>query len=102
MVSSQISLSYLAEELVMCLIILQNSGFGSHLLPGTEVLADRGFTIENILPMDKKLCIPTFTKGRKNQRVPEEKVTATKIISNVRIYVEQAIRHLKCLHYLKM
>ena len=34
------------------MLILQNSCFGRHLiLPGYEVLAGRGFTIESILPI---------------------------------------------------
>ena len=78
------------------MFISQNCGFGSHLLPGDEVLADRGFTIENILPMGVKLSIPTFTKGFKDRRLPEENVTSTRRIANVRIHVERAIRRLKC------
>ena len=76
--------------------ISQNSGFGEHLLPGDEVLADRGFTISDILPQGVKLTIPAFTKGHKDRRLPEESVTSTRRIANVRIHVERAIRRLKC------
>ncbi len=76
--------------------ITQNSGFGENLLPGDEVLADRGFTIDGILPQGVTLTIPAFTKGHKDRRLPEEEVTRTRRIANVRIHVERAIRRLKC------
>ena len=76
--------------------ISKNSGFASHLLPGDEILADRGFTISDILPMGVKLAIPAFTKGHKDRILPEESVTETRRIANVRIHVERAIRRLKC------
>ncbi|XP_038069889.1 uncharacterized protein LOC119739132 [Patiria miniata] len=76
--------------------ISQNSGFLDHLLPGDEVLADRAFTIEDILPHGVKLSIPAFTRGLKDRRLPEESVTETRRIANVRIHVERAIRRLKC------
>ncbi|KAJ8019344.1 hypothetical protein HOLleu_42105 [Holothuria leucospilota] len=81
---------------VYYVFISHNSGFGSHLLPGDEVLADRGFTIENILPVGVKLSIPAFTKGNKDRCLPEENVASTRRIANVRIHVERAIRRLKC------
>eukprot|EP00057_Strongylocentrotus_purpuratus_P026465 XP_011680939.1 PREDICTED: uncharacterized protein LOC105446175 [Strongylocentrotus purpuratus] len=76
--------------------ISRNCGFGEHLLPGDEVLADRGFTITDILPPGVKLSIPTFTRGFKDRRLPEKCVTETRRIANVRIHVERAIRRLKC------
>ena len=45
--------------------------------------------------MSLKLSIPAFTKGRTDWRLPEEEVTATRRIANVRIHVERAIKHLK-------
>jgi len=74
--------------------ISQTSGFTDHLLPGDEVLADRGFTIDGILPPGVKLSIPAFTKGLK--QLPEDDVTDTRRLANVRIHVERAIRRLKC------
>ncbi|XP_071478839.1 uncharacterized protein [Diadema antillarum] len=76
--------------------ISRNCGFGEHLLPGDEVLADRGFTISDILPPGVKLSIPAFTRGFKDRMLPEESVTETRRIANVRIHVERAIRRLKC------
>ena len=74
--------------------ISKNSGFTDQLLPGDEVLADRGFTIDDILPSGVKLAIPAFTKGLKE--LPETAVTETRRLANVRIHVERAIRRLKC------
>ena len=74
--------------------IARNSGFTEQLLPGDEVLADRGFTINDILPHGVKLAIPAFTKGVKE--IPERAVTDTRRLANVRIHVERAIRRLKC------
>ena len=66
------------------------------MLPGDEVLADRGFTITDILPPGVKLSIPAFTRGFKDRVLPEESVTETRRIANVHIHVERAIRRLKC------
>ena len=74
--------------------ITQNSGLEENLLPGDEVLADRGFTIDGILPQGVTLTIPAFTKGHKDKRLPEEEVTRTRRIANVRIHVRPLIVHL--------
>jgi hypothetical protein len=42
--------------------IVEKSGFLNYLLPGDEVMADRGFTIEDLLiPRRAKLNVPEFT-----------------------------------------
>ncbi|XP_038064016.1 uncharacterized protein LOC119734552 [Patiria miniata] len=76
--------------------ITQSSGILQHLQPGDEVLADKGFTIDDILPPGVKLSIPAFTTGNKDHILPEEEVTRTRRLANVRIHVERAIRRLKC------
>ncbi|XP_021377688.1 uncharacterized protein LOC110465884, partial [Mizuhopecten yessoensis] len=74
--------------------IVENSGFLNHLLPGDEVMADRGFTINDLLfPLRVKLNIPAFTRGK--DQLSEVDVTQTRRIANVRIHVERAIRRLK-------
>ena len=45
--------------------ITKNSGFVHHLIPGDEILADRGFTIMDILPPGVRLALPALTRGRK-------------------------------------
>jgi hypothetical protein len=65
--------------------------FLNYLLPGDEVMADRGFTIEDFLfPCRVKLDIPAFTKCK--PQLSNEDVTTTRRIAHVRIHVERAIR----------
>ena len=78
--------------------ITKNSGFVHHLIPGDEILADRGFTIQDILPPGVSLAIPAFTRGRKE--LSEHEVTSTPRLANVRIHIERAIRRLKGFHIL--
>ncbi|CAC5380854.1 unnamed protein product [Mytilus coruscus] len=74
--------------------IVEKSGFLNYLLPGDEVMADRGFTIENFLfPRRVELNIPAFTKCK--PQLSNEDVTTTRRIAHVRIHVERAIRRLK-------
>lgn len=71
-----------------------NSGFLEALRPGDEVMADRGFTIRDVLHERKvKLNIPAFTYKR--GQLTNEQVTRTRRVANVRIHVERAIRRLK-------
>uniref|UniRef100_A0A3P9K139 THAP-type domain-containing protein n=1 Tax=Oryzias latipes TaxID=8090 RepID=A0A3P9K139_ORYLA len=71
----------------------KNSGFVHHLIPGVEILADRGVTIKDILPPGVSLALPAFTRGCKE--LSEHKVTSTRRLANVRIHIERAIRRLK-------
>uniref|UniRef100_A0A8C9YWI5 THAP-type domain-containing protein n=1 Tax=Sander lucioperca TaxID=283035 RepID=A0A8C9YWI5_SANLU len=74
--------------------ITQESGFLEYLRPGDEVMADRGFTIRDLLFERKvNLVLPAFT--HKGGQLSDEDVTATRRISNVRIHVERVIRRLK-------
>ncbi|XP_056009547.1 uncharacterized protein LOC130046466 [Ostrea edulis] len=74
--------------------ILEESDILNYLLPGDEIMADRGFTIDDLLFLLKvKLNIPAFTKGK--DQLSEEDVTETRRIATVRIHVERAIRRLK-------
>uniref|UniRef100_A0AAQ4QKW3 DDE Tnp4 domain-containing protein n=1 Tax=Gasterosteus aculeatus aculeatus TaxID=481459 RepID=A0AAQ4QKW3_GASAC len=63
------------------------------LRPGDEVMADRGFTIRDVLHEKKvKLNIPAFTYKR--GQLTNEQVTRTRRVANVCIHVERAIRRL--------
>ena len=74
--------------------IVENSGFLNHLMPGDEVMADRGFTIEDLLRDRRvKLNIPAFTRNK--SQLSAEDVTSTRRIATVRIHIERAIRRLK-------
>ncbi len=74
--------------------ITKNSGLVDHLIPGDQILADRGFTITDVLPPGVTLALPAFTRGCKE--LSEHQVTGTRRLANVRIHVERAIRRLKC------
>ena len=74
------------------------SGFSDQLLHDDEVLADCGFTIDDILPSGVKLTIPAFTEGL--NEFPETAATETCCLASVRIHIERAIRRLKCLKIL--
>ncbi|XDV25477.1 hypothetical protein PO909_029393 [Leuciscus waleckii] len=74
--------------------ITQESGFLEYLRPGEEVMADRGFTIRDLLFERRvNLVLPAFT--HKGGQMSDEDVTATRRIANVRIHVERVIRRLK-------
>ena len=74
--------------------IVKQSGFLDKLAPGDLIMADRGFTIRDIL-MNKKvdLNIPPFLNGRAHFTATEE--INTRRIARVKIHVEQAIGRLK-------
>lgn len=74
--------------------MVERSGFLS--LPfskGDTVMADKGFTIEDILPLGVSLNIPPFL-GMSDQMSAED-VIATQEIASLRIHVERAINKVK-------
>lgn len=79
--------------------IVQNCGVLGYLVPGDEVLADRGFTIQDILfAKQVKLNMPAFSHGK---QLTEEEVTRTRRLATVRIHVERVIRRMKVFKILK-
>ncbi|XP_064487335.1 uncharacterized protein LOC135399516 [Ornithodoros turicata] len=79
--------------------ITSDSGVVKLLAPGDEILADRGFTISDIIPVGVKLALRSFSKGRPQIGVPE--VVASRRLARLRIHVERSIRRLKCFRILK-
>lgn len=74
--------------------ITKNCGLLEYLLPGDEVMADRGFTIgEELCSRRVKLNIPAFMKGR--DQLSEEDTINTRRIAAERIHVERAIMRIK-------
>lgn len=74
--------------------IVERSGFLN--LPfskGDTVMADKGFTIDDILPLGVSLNIPPFL-GMSEQMSAED-VIATQEIASLRIHVERAINKVK-------
>ncbi|XP_078665089.1 LOW QUALITY PROTEIN: uncharacterized protein LOC144907664 [Branchiostoma floridae x Branchiostoma belcheri] len=74
------------------------SGVFDFLEPGDNVMADRGFEIQDILPPGVDLNIPPF-KGSRDALTAEE-VQETMDIAEVRIHVERAIGRIKNYHIL--
>lgn len=72
-------------------LITQNSGFLEYLRPGDKVMADRGFTIRDLLYERKvNLAIPAITQ--KGGQLSNEDVTSMRRLANVHIHVERVIR----------
>ncbi|XP_014670846.1 PREDICTED: uncharacterized protein LOC106811658 [Priapulus caudatus] len=74
--------------------IVKQSGFLDHLKRGDLVIADRGFTIRELLgERGVDLNIPPFLHGRDRLTPDEEKLTRQ--IARVRIHVERGIERIK-------
>ena len=58
-----------------------------------SIMADKGFTIEDVLPLGISLNIPSFS-GMSDQMTPED-VIKTQDIASLRIYWERAISKVK-------
>ena len=63
---------------------------------GDGVMADKGFTIDDLLPLGVSLNIPPFL-GHYDQMPPED-VVKTQVIASLRIHVERAINKIKNFH----
>ena len=59
-------------------------------------MADKGFTIEDLLPLGVTLNIPRFL-GQAPQMLPED-VVKTQVIAALQIHVERAINKIKNFH----
>ncbi len=69
-------------------------------VPGHVIMADKGFQIENLLPVDIQLNNPqTFIK-KWDGKMPEADVCETREIASERVHVERAIRRVKTYHIL--
>ncbi|KAK3091330.1 hypothetical protein FSP39_018999, partial [Pinctada imbricata] len=79
--------------------ITQNSGFLDMISPGDEIMADRGFTIRDLLTeRHAHLNIPPFTRKchwGKGKRLNASEIRKTRHIANLRIHVERAIQRMK-------
>lgn len=69
------------------------------LVPGDEILAERRFTVSDLLLHGVKLSLPSFLKGRPLMSC--EDVVASRRFARQRVHVELSIRRLKCFRILK-
>lgn len=79
--------------------ITKMSGLLDLIEPGDEIMADRGFTIRDLLlTRMATLNIPPFTRKctwGKGRRLTAAEVQKTRMIARLRIHVERAIQRLK-------
>ena len=74
--------------------ILEESGILKHINPYDIILADRGFTVQDLLnPLQANPMIPALLKGRKNLSAAEE--LSTRKIAKARIQTERFNQCLK-------
>ena len=62
--------------------------------PGENVMVDRGFTTENILPLGVQLIIPPF-KHKDKIHFSKAEIQHNQKISEVRVHIERDIRRIK-------
>ena len=68
--------------------IFQECGITKHIRPHDIILADRGFTVQDLLhPLQADVNIPSFLEGRSSLSAAEELLTCK--IANARIHAEQ-------------
>ena len=68
--------------------------------PGVAIMADRGFTIKDMLAeLNVELNMPPFLDGR--QQLSHKELKSGRKIASLRIHVERAIGRMKCFDILK-
>ena len=74
--------------------LTENCGILNKLMPGDQILADRGFNMEESVSLYcAELKIPPFTRGKK--QLSRYEVDSTRQLAHVRIHVERVIGQLK-------
>jgi len=80
--------------------LVEHSGLLEMLEPGDEVMADKGFLIQDLLaPIGVRLNVPPLLQS--NSQMPPEDVVVTKKIAQLRVHVERAIGRVKEFHILQ-
>lgn len=74
-------------------IVLRSGLLSQAFDDGDSVMADKGFQVQDILPLGVSLNIPPFLGG--NSQMSAEDVVRTQQIASVRIHVERAINKIK-------
>lgn len=77
-------------------IVIRSGFLKCPLQDNDSVMADKGFTIDDLLPLGVKLNLPPFL-GRAEQ-MPAEDVVKTQEIASLRIHIERAINKIKNFH----
>lgn len=79
--------------------VTKDCGILALLEPGDDVMADRGFDIEEDMPHGVGLHIPPFLNGASQLSLSDE--NETRKIAAVRVHVERAIMRIKCFRIIK-
>ena len=70
--------------------LTENCGLLNHILPGDQILADRGFNVqESVGFYCGEILVPPFTRGKK--QLSRMEVDKARQLSRVRIHVERVI-----------
>ena len=78
--------------------LVKRSGLLDFLEPGDQILADKGFTIQDLLtPIGCELAIPAFLNSK--GQFTKKDLALSKQIHNLRVHVERAIRRVKEFHF---
>lgn len=74
--------------------VVKDSGFLRHIQPGDVIMADKGFLIEEeLIGAGAKLAIPPGKRGQ--SQMTRDQLVQTKVIANLCIHVERAIKRIK-------
>lgn len=80
--------------------LVEFSGLLEKLDPGDEIMADKGFLIQDILaPLGVRLNVPPLLKS--DSQMASEDVILTKKIAQLRVHIERAIGRVKNFHILQ-
>ena len=80
--------------------LVELSGLLQLLEPGDEVMADKGFLIQDLLaPIGVRLNVPPLLQSK--SQMPTDDVVVTKKIAQLRVHVERAIGRVKELRILQ-
>jgi hypothetical protein len=77
-------------------IVLRSGFLELPFLDNDSVMADKGFTIQDLLPLGVSLNLPPFLGG--SSQMPAEDVVKTQEIASLRIHIERAINKIKNFH----
>ncbi|XP_064463484.1 uncharacterized protein LOC135374457 [Ornithodoros turicata] len=81
-------------------LLTKDCGICDLFMPGDEIMADRGFTLDHELQVQGiRLNTPAFTRGK--SQLTQAEVTQTRRIAAVRIHIERAINRIKTYRTLK-
>ena len=93
-----IHISSLFEGSISDKELVRQSGLLPLLQPGDQLMADKGFVIQDLLtPLGCEVVMPSFLSSKK--QFSKGDLQESKKIHNLRVHVERAIRRVKEFHY---